>query len=150
MKSAALHMTGDSFSRHFRALISGVPRAAMLTLMFLALGVVSLRATCAIGFASHGSGAAVNIMLPAGHAAAAPSDPGGAPDASCCDRVGDATFVKPADLLASWTRGTPLGVVLFASAGMLVFARRRVPQAIFPLAVLPGRSFYARSKRILR
>jgi hypothetical protein len=150
MESVVLNGTGKFARWHFSRLMSGAPRAAMLGLIVVALGVLSLRATCAIAFADHSNGAVSNVIMPAGHAAAGHLDPGGAPSASCCDRAGDATLVKPADLLASWTRGAPLGIVFFASAGMLSFARRRIPQLMFPFAALPERSYYARSARIQR
>ena len=127
----------------------GVPRLLVVALAFVALGFVSLRPFCEFAFANHGQGEVAGFVTAAGPAPAAHQDRGGAPSGVCCASIKDGTMVKPAELLASWTRGGSLGIVLFASASLLLFARPRAP-ARRVLAASPERSFYARSARILR
>lgn len=121
----------------------------MLALVFVALAFVLLRPFCEVEYAGEGNSGAAGFVTAAGHDTAAPPGRGDTPPGTCCSSVTDGTIVKPAELLTSWTRGGSLGAALLASTGLLLFARSRNP-AERRLAVSPGRSFYARSARILR
>ena len=149
MMSANLRPTGPFARLRASNSTPGMARAMLLALLFLALGFVSLRPFCEFAFANHGQGEVAGFVTAAGPAPAAHQDRGGAPSGVCCASIKDGTMVKPAELLASWTRGGSLGIVLFASASLLLFARPRAP-ARRVLAASPERSFYARSARILR
>jgi hypothetical protein len=121
----------------------------MLALVFVALAVVLLRPFCEIEYAGEGNSAVAGFVTAAGHDIASHPGRGDTPSATCCSNVKDGTPVKSAEVLTSWTRGDLPGALLFASAGLLLFARPRNP-AGRRLAVPPGSSFYTRSARILR
>ena len=120
----------------------------MLVLVLAALAFVLLRPFCEFEYAAEANSGVAAFVAAAGHVAAA-QPRGEAPSGTCCSSVKDGTLVKPAELIASRTRGDSPGALLFASAGLLLFARSRNP-AGRRLAALPERSFHARSARILR
>jgi len=120
----------------------------MLALVFAALAFVLLRPFCELKYAGEANSGVAGFVAAAGHDAAA-HPRGETPSGTCCSSVKDGTLVKPAELLTSWTRGDSPGALIFASAGLLLFARPRNP-AGRRLAVPPGSSFYTRSARILR
>jgi len=130
-------------------LTPGMARAIACALVFLALAFVLLRPLCEFTFAGDGRSGVAGFVTAAGQASAGHPDRGDAPTGLCCESVKDGSVLKAAGLLASWTGGDSPGVLLFASAGLLLFARPREPARRLP-AVLPERSFYARSARILR
>lgn len=99
----------------------------MLALVFVALGFVSLRPFCELAFAGGGHSDIAGFVSAAGHAAAEHPDRGDPPSGTCCASINDGTLLKPAEPLVSWTPGGSLGAVLFASAGLLLFARSRNP-----------------------
>jgi len=127
----------------------GVARAMTYALVFLALAFVLLRPLCEFAFASDGHGGVAGFVTAVEHASGGQPDRGDTPSGVCCESVKDGTVLTPAGLLASWTRGDSPGALLFATAGLLLFARSRNPARRF-LAALPERSFYGRSARILR
>lgn len=127
----------------------GIPRAMMLAVVFVALGIVSLRPFCELAFAEHRHGDLAGFVAAAGYATAGEQAPEGAPSVTCCTSIKDGTFVKPAEPFASPIQGGSLGTVFLASAGLLLFARSPAPASKL-FAVLPERSFYVRSARILR
>ena len=121
----------------------------MLAMAFVALGFVSLAPFCELAFANHGNSEFAGFVTAAGRAAAEQPDRGDAPPVACCAGVKDGTLVKVAEPLVTSTRGGSLGIMLFASIGLPLFARSRDPAKRI-LAAPPGLSFYARSARILR
>lgn len=121
----------------------------MLALVFVALAFVLLRPFCEVEYAGEGNSGTAGFVTAAGYDTAAHPGRGDTPSGTCCSSVKDGTLVKPAELLTSWTRDDSPGALLFASAGLLLFARSRNP-AGRRLAAPLGRSFYARSARILR
>lgn len=147
--SANLQPTGPFVRLRASKSTLGMRRAMMLALAFVALGFVSLRPFCELAFANGGHSDVATVVAVAGHFVAGHPDREDMPSAACCASVEDGTLVKPAEPLVSWTQGGLLGAVLFASAGLLLFARSRNPARRL-LAVPPERSFYARSARILR
>lgn len=134
--------------RSFRSALD-MPRAMLLALAFAALGVVLLRPLCELGFAGDVHSAVAGFATAGERTIGGHPDRGDTPSVACCDSVKDGTVAKPAELLASWTRGGAPGAALLLSAGLLLFARPR-DTARLSLADLPERSFHARSARILR
>lgn len=121
----------------------------MLVLLFAALAFVLLRPFCEVEYAGDGNSGVAGLVSAAGYDNAAHAGRGDTHSGTCCSSVKDGTLVKRAELLTSWTRGDSPGALLFASAGLLLFARSRSP-AGRRLAAPPGRTFYSRSARILR
>ena len=122
----------------------------MLVLLFVALAFVLLRPFCEVEYAGEERSGVAGFVTAAGYDTAAHPGRGDTPSGTCCSSVKDGTLVNPAELLTSWTRGDSPGTLLFASAGLLLFARSRDPAGRLFLAVSPERSFYARSAHILR
>ena len=121
----------------------------MLALAFVALAFVSLAPFCEIASANYGNSELAGFVTAAGQAAAEHPDGGDTPPVACCAGVKDGTLVKASEPLVTSTRGGSLGIMLFASIGLPLFARSRDPARRI-LAAPPGLSFYARSARILR
>jgi hypothetical protein len=148
--SANLEAIGSIAVARLRASKStlGMPRGMLLVLVVTALGFLSLRPFCDLAFAGT-NGDHAHAVAAAALGIHQDRDGGDTPSGTCCAGIKDGTLVKPAEPLISWTPGGTLGATLFAFAGLLPFARSRNP-ARTSLAVSPGRSYYARSARILR
>ena len=122
---------------------------AAVALAAAALALLLLRPFCDFAFAIGHPISIATAAMAAAHGEAAHVNPTIEPSESCCAIATDGTLLTSAEMLIRGGADAPLIAVLLVSSSLLLFARARDPaRRLF--AVLPERSFYARSARILR